>query len=114
MITIGNDTQSWIYNHVTLTYSSGDSAWTKVDVFAFGCLVWEMLTGNMPWERLFNEECRGDCALWEQRVMAKVLAGERPQLGEKWPPKLRQLIQQCWEADPNDRPSMDDVVGALI
>jgi serine/threonine protein kinase len=91
---------------------SGHSARTKVDVFAFGCLMWEMLTGNMPWERLF-EECGDDCDVWEQRVEAKVLAGERPQLGRAWPPKLCRLIQQCWEADPNARPSMDDVVSQL-
>jgi serine/threonine protein kinase len=90
----------------------GHSARTKVDVYAFGCLVWEMLTGNMPWARLF-EECGDDHDVWEQRVEAMVLAGERPQLGRAWPPKLCRLIQQCWEADPNARPSMDDVVSQL-
>jgi TPR repeat protein len=82
---------------------------TKIDVYAFGCVLWEMLSGNMPWESLFRDECDGDHAKWRQRITENVVGGERPQMDVAWPQDLRQLMQACWADDPDARPTMTDV-----
>jgi hypothetical protein len=83
---------------------------TKIDVYAFGCVLWEMLSGNMPWESLFRDECDGDHAKWRPRLTENVVGGERPQMDVAWPQDLRQMMQACWADDPAARPTMADVV----
>ena len=40
-------------------------------------------------------------------------AGVRPEQPEAWPPALRQLMRECWSADPEERPSMKVVMDRL-
>ncbi|PNH08411.1 Mitogen-activated protein kinase kinase kinase 10, partial [Tetrabaena socialis] len=80
----------------------------KADMFSLGTVLWVMLTGQQPWK--------------DHSVVAvgyKVaLRGERLPLGQlssqRCPPKLRKLIQQCWEADPLRRPAAAEALKALF
>eukprot|EP00904_Undaria_pinnatifida_P014006 jgi/Undpi1/9736/HiC_scaffold_27.g12192.m1 len=67
----------------------------KVDVYAFGLLLWEMLEDN----RVFDGMGVAD---FYERV---VNAGARPNLDMAWPQDLRKLISQCWHADVDRRPN---------
>uniref|UniRef100_A0A0A9E3D6 Serine-threonine/tyrosine-protein kinase catalytic domain-containing protein n=1 Tax=Arundo donax TaxID=35708 RepID=A0A0A9E3D6_ARUDO len=42
-----------------------------------------------------------------------VRQGLRPGLPKKAHPKLLDLMQRCWEADPSNRPSFPDVLAEL-
>ena len=58
----------------------------KGDVFAFGVIVWEVVTLQTPWEGEEREDVR-----------EIVLEGNRLEIPEKTPPQLKKIMQQCWE-----------------
>lgn len=74
------------------------------DVFAFAMLAVEVFTGKVPFSNLKNES-----------VVIQIVGGKRPekpqaaeQLGltaEMW-----KFIEKCWNANPNKRPSINEVV----
>ncbi|KAG5188764.1 kinase-like domain-containing protein [Tribonema minus] len=75
----------------------------KVDVYAFGLLLWEML----QYRRVFEGMSVGD---FYQRV---VNGGIRPPLDSSWPPALRKLIDLCWHADVDKRPDFHYIAAQL-
>ncbi|KAK9987045.1 hypothetical protein SO802_031996 [Lithocarpus litseifolius] len=92
----------------------------KSDVYSFGISINELLTGVVPYTDL-RTEAQAHTVLemnyTEQQLTAAVvsdrlrpvLAG--PELGA--PSSLLSLIQRCWDANPQNRPSFDDIVGEL-
>ena len=109
---VGQGTRQYMAPEV-LVDSGRPTDLTKIDVYAFGCVVWEMLSGNTPWESLFRDECcpggKADHVKWHRRITENVVGGERPQMDRSWPHDLRQLMQACWAADPDARPTMSQV-----
>jgi serine/threonine-protein kinase CTR1 len=71
----------------------------KVDVYAFGILMWEVFEESVPFAELMVSEIR-DC----------VVAGQRPDIPQSMPPDLQRLMQECWSNDPEDRPDFMDVI----
>jgi serine/threonine protein kinase/GNAT superfamily N-acetyltransferase len=80
----------------TLSYS------TRSDVWAYGVIVYEILTRELPWK---NE--------LPTRVCALVMAGETLRLPESVPRHLRDLVMSCWKYKAHDRPTMAQVVDAV-
>jgi eukaryotic-like serine/threonine-protein kinase len=66
----------------------------RADIFAFGCVLFEMLTGKPP----FTGPTQAD-------VLAAVLEREADlsKLPGRTPPSVRELIARCLEKDPNRR-----------
>merc|ERR1719161_1387592 len=103
-------------------------AGVKVDVYAFGLLLWAMVAGEEPWSG-----ARG----WTRfGVIRAVMDGERPPMVAPAPPSpapvsapvsapasgcgqlfacelMRMLIQKCWAQKPAARPTASEVVLAL-
>ena len=66
-------------------------------------IVWEMHhLGKLPWEGELDED-----------VCRKVLIGERPRIGKDVEEQWNFFIEKCWEHDPDERWSFEQVVEYL-
>jgi len=75
----------------------------KVDVYAFGVILNEMCTGEIP----FNN-------LEQSMIYPKIKNGERPTLATNRHPGLIQLIRLCWDQNPAIRPNFLDILNSLF
>ncbi|CAM6036319.1 unnamed protein product [Sphagnum compactum] len=71
----------------------------KVDIYSFGMVCYEILTGNIPFHNII--------AMTELRT--KIKDGLRPDLPEQCPHQLSKLIQECYHPDPATRPSFFEI-----
>jgi serine/threonine protein kinase len=78
----------------------------RSDIFSFGCVFYEMLSGQQP----FRRDTPTD-------TMAAILKDETPEISTvhgSFPPALERIVQHCLEKDPDARfQSAQDVVFAL-
>ncbi|KAG8372172.1 hypothetical protein BUALT_Bualt12G0038800 [Buddleja alternifolia] len=89
----------------------------KSDVYSFGVTVNELLTGVVPYTDL-RAEAQAHTVLemnyTEQQLTAAVVSLElRPALAgpeSGAPTGLLSLIQRCWDGNPQNRPSFNDIV----
>ena len=77
---------------------------TKVDIFAFGMVLYELITGRYPfYPRTAHQE-----------VVKAVLNGINPDIKgqNRTPcfPNIIELMHECWRRNPHDRPSAQDIV----
>lgn len=72
----------------------------KCDVYSFGVIMWECLTGEKPW---------ADKLLPMQVVVAVGVEGERLPLPMACPISLKRLIKDCWRHDPRLRPTFREI-----
>jgi serine/threonine protein kinase len=63
----------------------------KIDIYAFGLIVWEMMTAMVP-------------------VVLADKSGLEPLDFSAVPENLRPLVQQCLAEDPRDRPTASEIV----
>ncbi|PSS10231.1 Serine/threonine-protein kinase [Actinidia chinensis var. chinensis] len=75
----------------------------KVDVYSFGLILWEMVSGTIPYEEMTPI----------QAAFAVVHKNLRPAIPEDCPPAMRALIEQCWSLQPDKRPEFWQVVKVL-
>lgn len=74
---------------------------SKVDVYAFGMLLYHLLVGKEP----FGEFKRNLFMLWH-----KILSGARPLIPETVPNCFQELIKRCWAGKPEQRPTFDEII----
>ncbi|CAF4866538.1 unnamed protein product [Pieris macdunnoughi] len=76
----------------------------KADVWSFGCLMWEVFTlGGTPYSHTVNKD-----------VAARVLRGMRPSQPSYVGDELFQLCLQCWQVDPDERPTFTSLVHEVV
>ncbi|KAI3785766.1 hypothetical protein L1987_44891 [Smallanthus sonchifolius] len=75
----------------------------KCDVYSFGICLWEIYCCDMPYPDLSFSEV----------TSAVVRQNLRPEIPRCCPSSLANVMKQCWDANPDKRPEMDEVVTML-
>ncbi|XP_024543707.1 protein-tyrosine kinase 2-beta-like isoform X2 [Selaginella moellendorffii] len=78
---------------------SGERYTKKADVYSYGMMIYQLVTGNVPFE--------------DGMDMEQVLRGERPEVPATCPEFLSQLMRECWSHDAKERPSFSDICERL-
>jgi hypothetical protein len=80
--------------------SKGTNYTSKIDVYAYGIVLWELATGQTPY-----------VGLEAPQIVQQVLGIDlRPTLPMEVNPGMRDLITQCWDRNPDVRPTFDEIV----
>ncbi|KAF9784468.1 kinase-like domain-containing protein [Thelephora terrestris] len=85
---------------------SGGSELTKAsDIYAFGMLAYEIFSGRMPFHDKLDTEA----------VMIVTTTNQRPPrpIHQELSGELWHMIERCWQEDPSQRPTIQEVVAFL-
>ena len=72
------------------------------DCYALGMVIYETISGNFPYHKYTD-----------LAVFMKVVEGERPPRGMKFTKILWEMLERCWVPEPDNRPSIEDVLQCL-
>ncbi|NXR40544.1 RIPK1 kinase, partial [Zosterops hypoxanthus] len=74
----------------------------KSDVYSFGIVIWAIFANKEPYENGINEA----------QICFGIINGNRPDVNEiidKCPEEIIDLMQQCWHADSEKRPTFAEI-----
>ncbi|XP_055656190.1 receptor-interacting serine/threonine-protein kinase 1 [Falco peregrinus] len=74
----------------------------KSDVYSFGIVIWAIFANKEPYEYGINEA----------QICFGIMNGNRPDITEitdKCPVEIIDLMKQCWEQDPEKRPTFAEI-----
>jgi serine/threonine protein kinase len=74
-----------------------------VDSYSFGIIFWQVCSLTTPFAG-YSEKMHAE------RVVRK---GERPVPDLTWPLSWVEIMQKCWDPNPEDRPSFDAIVESV-
>ncbi|KAF5815177.1 putative protein kinase TKL-Pl-6 family [Helianthus annuus] len=86
-----------------LLNGSSNKVSEKVDVFSFGIVLWEILTGEEPYANMHYGAIIGG-------IVNNTL---RPPIPKDCDGEWRRLMEQCWAPNPMLRPSFTEITGRL-
>ncbi|XP_068668683.1 serine/threonine-protein kinase STY46-like [Aristolochia californica] len=74
------------------------------NVYSFGMVVWEMLTGEVAYGSYSPV----------QAAVGIAACGLRPEIPKDCPPHLRSLMMKCWNNCPSKRPQFSEILSVLL
>ena len=74
-----------------------------VDIYSYGMILYYLLSGRPPWASMNG--------LMAVERAAK--EGDRPNIPRDWDERLSNLLQRCWDENPQARPSFQNILEVL-
>eukprot|EP00003_Mantamonas_plastica_P012441 TRINITY_DN2235_c0_g1_i4.p1 TRINITY_DN2235_c0_g1~~TRINITY_DN2235_c0_g1_i4.p1 ORF type:complete len:1522 (+),score=564.68 TRINITY_DN2235_c0_g1_i4:65-4630(+) len=94
----------WMAPEMVLAMEEGlHSLSDSVDAFSLGTLIWEMVTGDIPFSQLDENEV-------SKQVVQQ---NRRPSLPKSFPKAFEGVLRACWEKDATKRPTDDQLLDQL-
>ena len=81
-----------------------DNYTEKADVFSFGIILWEFWSKDPPYKGVKAKEVG---------IKVKNNANYRPKIPPEVPEEIAELMECCWDADPDKRPTFLDIINFL-
>ena len=91
-------TSCYTKNPTKVLNSSGSTY--ASDVYSFGIVAWEVLSRELPWEKLPRP----------QDVIIRVLTKQRPEIPVDAPTDMDNMIRACWAENPETRPTFSTIM----
>eukprot|EP01126_Amoeba_proteus_P057417 TRINITY_DN7306_c0_g2_i4.p1 TRINITY_DN7306_c0_g2~~TRINITY_DN7306_c0_g2_i4.p1 ORF type:complete len:110 (-),score=16.63 TRINITY_DN7306_c0_g2_i4:125-454(-) len=82
----------------------GEAHGSPADVFSFGMMIYEFITGNPPFHEIIDDN------IFKKELCDKKT---RPKLPKSLQPLLYNLIIQSWKNKPTKRPTMETIAAIL-
>ncbi|MBA0582795.1 hypothetical protein Gorai_024927 [Gossypium raimondii] len=95
----GRGTPQWMAPEVLRNEPSNE----KSDVFSFGVILWELMTVSIPWNNLNSLQVVGVVGFMDRRL----------ELPEGLDPQIESIIRDCWQSNPENRPSFEDIINRM-
>ncbi|KAK1287882.1 Serine/threonine-protein kinase EDR1 [Acorus calamus] len=92
-------TPEWMAPEVLRNEQSNE----KCDVYSFGIILWELATLRMPWSGMNPMQVVGAVGFQNKRL----------DIPKEVDPLVARIIWECWQTDPNLRPSFSQLTSAL-
>ncbi|KAG1723353.1 kinase-like domain-containing protein [Suillus paluster] len=90
----------WTAPEVLSVEESASALTTQSDIYSFGCIMLQILTGNVPWRHLKN-----DFAIWSKVTAGEIHPHPHGVIDPHW-----DFVTRCWSKTPTDRPSAKEVL----
>uniref|UniRef100_A0A6N2L2G8 non-specific serine/threonine protein kinase n=1 Tax=Salix viminalis TaxID=40686 RepID=A0A6N2L2G8_SALVM len=76
----------------------------KCDIYSFGVILWELATCQIPWKGLNPMQVVGAVGFQNRHL----------EIPEDIDPAIAQIIRDCWQLEPNLRPSFAQLISRLL
>ena len=69
------------------------------DIYSYGVILWEIMTGKWPYE-----------GITEKEILNRTEQGRREEIPQTVPTVYAEIIRRCWSKNPNERPSLTEII----